>query len=385
MLNRLVINIPRRFPYVFLPHISKELGVAAASVQSVIAVQSAAGLGSPLFGPLSERYGRKRVMLACMALLTLAAFLGFLRPVFAIFAIITVTFGIVKMIFDPAMYAYVADRVPYQKRGFAVGIMELSWAGSLVVVALISGIVLDQLGLGAVFLGLAILGGIGFAALWAWIPSDTPNKSEVHVERITPRMAWQALRISTVAKAALAYSTLLVTANEIVYINYSIWIEDTFDLTVTSLGVATIAIAAAEVLGELIVIRLSDGFGKRRMALGAALFSSGFYLLLPFLNFHLAAALVGLFLIFVFVEIAIVASLSLFTEVLPQARAVMMSSTVGAHAVGRVVGGLVGGLSYELFHSFYLVGALALIFGGLAYGMMYLYIGEQVEQIPSQP
>lgn len=377
-LNRLLINIPRRFPYVFLPPISKELGVATASVQSVIATQSGVGLASPLLGPLSETFGRKRVMLACMGILTAAATLGFIRPVFAVFAVIIVTFGIVKMIFDPAMQAYLADRVPYHKRGYAIGMTELSWAGSLIVVALLAGITLEQFGLGAVFLGLAIVGLIGFVALWRWLPSDHPGETQVHIKRVTPALAWRTVRESPTAQAALLFTLLLMLANEIVYINFSIWLDDTFDLAVTSLGAATIVIGAAEVIGEIVVIRVSDRFGKRRIALGGALLSSGFYLLLPFLDFHLVAALAGLFGIFIFVEASIVASISMFTEVLPNARAVMMSSNVGAASIGRLAGGLIGGLSFELLHSFHLVGALALVVGLAAAALMHFRIGEQV-------
>lgn len=377
-LNRLIINLPRRFPYVFVPTIAKELGVATASVQSVIATQSGIGIASPLLGPLSETFGRKRVMLACMGILIAAATLGFLRPLFAVFAVIIVVFGVVKMIFDPAMQAYLADRVPYHKRGFALGVTELSWAGSLIVVALLAGITLDQLGLGAVFLGLAMLGAIGFVALWWWIPSDHPGETQVHIKRVTPALAWQTIRASSTAQAALLFSLLLMMANEIVFINTSIWLEGTFDLAVTSLGAATIVIAAAEVIGEMIVIRASDRFGKRRMALGGAVISSGFYLLLPFLNFHLIAALAGLFGIFVFVEMSIVAAIPLFSEVLPQSRAVMMSSNVGAASIGRLSGGLIGGLSFELLGSFHLVGALALGVGLLAAALMHFRIGEQV-------
>jgi len=50
-----------------------------------------------------------------------------------------------------------------------------------------------------------------------------------------------------------------------------------------------------------------------------------------------------LFLIFLTFEFTIVTALSLFTEILPGARATMMSSSVAAFSIGRVIGALVGG------------------------------------------
>ena len=63
-LSRLVVNIGRRFAYPFLPEISRQLSVPLSDVQNVLAGANGVGVASPLFGPLSDRYGRKRVIAA---------------------------------------------------------------------------------------------------------------------------------------------------------------------------------------------------------------------------------------------------------------------------------------------------------------------------------
>ena len=67
------------------------------------------------------------------------------------------------------------------------------------------------------------------------------------------------------------------------------------------------------------------------------------YLLLPLLAQSLPLALLGLFIIFLTFEFTIVTSMSLFTEILPGARATMMSAYLAAAGLGRVVGALSGG------------------------------------------
>jgi len=57
----------------------------------------------------------------------------------------------------------------------------------------------------------------------------------------------------------------------------------------------------------------------------------------------LPLALLGLFITFLAFEFIIVTALSLFTEILPSARATMMSSNVAAISIVRVMGALVGG------------------------------------------
>jgi predicted MFS family arabinose efflux permease len=57
----------------------------------------------------------------------------------------------------------------------------------------------------------------------------------------------------------------------------------------------------------------------------------------------LSLALAALFVIFLTVEFSIVTSLSLVTELLPNARATMMAGYLAAASVGRVVGAFIGG------------------------------------------
>lgn len=358
-LARLVVNITRRFAYPFLPSISRELNVSLASVQSVIAVQGGVGIASPLLGPLSEHYGRKRVMVACLGLMTITAVVGWVAPVFGVFAAVMLAFGVYKMVYDPTMHAYIADQVPYHRRGFAIGIAELSWSGALIIAAPVTGLLLAQFGLRGVFFALT-LAAIGVTVLVAW-QLPTVKHHTTTIPSISPIASWRIMRKHPIAIAALAYSLTLVAANEAMFISYGVWMESTFDLSLEALGIVSITIAVAEVVGEFSVIGLADRFGARRLATVGTLVSSLGYALLPFLSFHLIVGLVGLALTFVMVEIAVVSSLSLITEILPTARAVMLSSNMAAYAVGRLSGALFGGLLYSLTSDFAVVGLAACI------------------------
>src|SRR5690349_9998019 len=82
---RLIVNMTRRFPYPFLPEISRQLSVPLESVQNVMAIQAGVGIGSPLLGPIGERYGRKRVMMGTLIGMVLASIFGAISSSFAIF------------------------------------------------------------------------------------------------------------------------------------------------------------------------------------------------------------------------------------------------------------------------------------------------------------
>lgn len=397
--SRLIINITRRFPYAFLPTIARQLSVPLSAVQSVMAIQAGVGMSSPVFGPLSERFGRKRVILGTLALLVVASLLGMALPQFQIFAVVMIAYGIAKTIFDPSVHAYVGDRVAYARRGVATGVIELSWAGSLLVAAPVAGIVLglsyvtvpDALmsgdfrfitdfewrttGLQAIFGLLAVSGALAFFITWWVVPADHPA-SGAALRIITPFDTLKIIRGNPAAMGAVAYSLLLSTANEIFFINYGAWMELSFDLVLAALGAVTVVIAAAEVVGEVSIIALADRIGKRRLALLGSGISSACYLLLPLLDFSLIVALIGLFVMFLFVEIGIVASLPLFTEVLPESRAVMMSGVIGAASGGRLLGAILGGAIYALSGDFVVMGGIAMLIGFGSFFMLWRFVPE---------
>lgn len=345
---RLIVNITRRFSYPFLPEIARSFDVPLQQVQSVVAAQTGIGLGSPLTGSLADQIGRRRVMLSVLAVMLVATIAGAVFESFVVFIVVMITLGIVKMMFDPAALAYLADVVPYERRAMALGFTELAWAGSLFVAAPVAGFLLAEAGLSAVFILLAILAVPAFAAIWWLVPDDSGHFSDKR-RPFAPVQALRTIAAHRAARGAVGYTFLLVAANEMIFISYAAWLEKTFDLTITTLGAVSLVIAAAEVLGEFGVIGFADRLGKKRMAVGGALLASLAYGLMPLFDFSLALALASLFAMFIGVETAIVASVPLFSEVLPDDRAVMLSGIVAAGSSGRMGGGVIGGLLYAAF------------------------------------
>jgi predicted MFS family arabinose efflux permease len=377
---RLVINMGRRFPYPFLPEIARELSVPLDSVASVMAANAGIGIVSPLLGPVSERYGRKRVILGSLSFMAMAAIAGASMPQFWLFAVVMLAFGVGKMMYDPAMQAYIGDRVPYARRALAIGTTELSWAGALFIAAPIAGRLLEVANLQAVFAGLAAVIVAALLVVVIFLPADHPTGEARKV--VTPLDSWRLMRENPAALGAMSFSLLLVMANEIFFINYGAWMEASFDLVLAALGTVTIVIAVAEVSGEFTVIGLADRLGKRRLTLIGTAVSSLIYVLLPHLTFSLPISLAALFVLFFCVEIAVVASISLFTEVLPEARSVMMSSNVGAHSLGRLTGALLGSRLYELTHSFPVTGLIAMVIGLGSLAIFWRFVQER--HIPAE-
>ena len=147
--------------------------------------------------------------------------------------------------------------------------------------------------------------------------------------------------------------------------------EQSFDLLLTALGAVTLVIGVAELVGELVVSLVGDRLGKRNLALYGALLSGVGFAVIPHLNHSLPLAMIGMFVLFVLIEVAIVASITLFTEIMPESRAVMMSSNISAGSMGRLVGALLGGGLLALTNDFALVGVVALVIVALGSSLMW--------------
>lgn len=341
-LARLVVNTSRRFAYPFASALSRGLGVPLAAITSLIAVNQVTGVLSPLLGPLGDRWGYRVMMLAGLTMLTGGMLAGGLLPTYGVVLLALFLAGLGKSVFDPALHAYVGQRVPYQRRGLAIGMIEFAWAGSALVGLPLVGLLMERMGWRSPFFVLGGLGLLSLVALAILIPSDR------HQQRGTEslpgfRQAWWRPSRERAALGALGFGLLISAANDNLFVVYGIWLESAFGLSVAVLGAATTVIGLAELMGEGLTASIADRVGLKRAIVVGSMLSALTYILLPLVGRTLSLALLGLFITFLTFEFTIVTAISLFTEILPAARATMMSSSVAAISVGRVMGALIGG------------------------------------------
>jgi predicted MFS family arabinose efflux permease len=333
LLSRITINSSFRIVYPFLPAISRGLGVPLTAASFLLTLRALAGLSSPLFGPLSDRYGRRSLMLAGLGMLAMAAALIAGWPIYGVATVAFIVIGLSKTAYDPSMQAYLGDAVPYHRRGRVLGITELSWSAAWLLGVPAAGFLIERAGWQAPFVALALLALVGLLLTWR-LPPDRPQRASPAAPR------WARLRHNRSAWLGLAVGLLFMFAIENVFIVYGAWMEESFSLGVGALGLASIVIGIAEAIGEGVSAGLVDRLGKKKAVLGGLLLNAGAYLLLPLLSGSLASALVGLFVLFIAFEFSIVSSFPLISELAPGARGTLMALNVAALSAGRMAGSL---------------------------------------------
>ncbi len=339
---RLLINAQFRIVYPFLPVIARGLGLPLETASLLVGVRALAGMTSPFYGWLSDRIGRRGVMLGGLLALAGGALLlasplaapGF-RLGIAVALAGFVLLGLSKAAFDPAMQAYVSDAVPYERRGRALGIIELTWAGSWLVGVPLAGLLIARFGWQSPFAVLALLGIAAVFATFRLNPTAQAGASgsrdfshpashgrlKSRLRTLWRRPVW----LTRSTAAMLAVSVLVVTANENLFMVYGAWFESQFGLPVATLGLASIVIAVAELIAAATSAGIVDRVGKRRALLVGLALNALAYLALPRLSGALGVTLAAMVLVALTSEFAIVSALPLVSELAPEARGIVMA------------------------------------------------------------
>jgi predicted MFS family arabinose efflux permease len=336
--GRLTVNTAGRFVYPFLPAIARGLGVSLEQAGLLVSARWISGIATPAVVAVAGRGERRRrqafvglSLFAAGAAVTAAsgifvgAFIGF------------VLMGLGKPTFDIASQSYVADRVPYERRARYMSVLELTWAGGLIIGAPLAGIAIDRYGWASPFWLLAAAAVATIPALWQVLEGD-PDATSAEPSR---------LQMDRRALALLGVAALFSLAAEVMFVVFGAYLEDDFGLTLVALGGAGLLIGLSEALGEGAVIAFTDRLGKERaVAIGLGVSIVGFSLLATTpATLWVALALVGV--AFAGFEFTVVSAIPLATEVAPTARARYLSLLMVAFAVGRAIGAAGGAPLFE--------------------------------------
>lgn len=351
------MNSAHRMVYPFLPIFARGLGVDIPTMSLLMTGRSLLGATSPFLGPISDRRGRKFGMLAGLGIFTLGIGIVAVFPSFWSLAAALGFAMVGKFIFDPAMQAYFGDRIPYDQRGTALAITEVAWSAGFIVGVPAAGFLIDRYGWSAPFPLFTILGLIAFFVIWRIVPSEDPHHEPVN----NSREGYLAVFRSTPALAGVTIALWASAANELVNVIFGVWLEDSFGLKIAALAGASAVIGLSELSGEGLVAFTTDRLGKPRALAIGLICNSLAAILLPFIGRSQTGALIGLFLFYITFEYVIVSHIPMVTELVPSARATLLSMNVTGHALGRALGAFLAAFIYRQF-GFVFVALTAVLF-----------------------
>lgn len=330
--TRTIIDTGNRMIYPLLPVFARGVQVEVGAIVSVLTMMQFLGLVSPFIGRVSEQRGRKFTMLMGLLFYSAGMVSVFIFPNFTGLAIALLCSALGKTALGPAMQAYIGDKVPYEKRGLYLGIVELAWSGAFLFGVPAMTWLIANYNWQAPFLALALLSISSFVLIWRRVEPDAPV-----VQRVAFLRALRVAISSPMALAGLGLGFSISAANQLISVVFGTWIEASFGIQLAALAVAAAVIGASELGGESIVTFFADKFGKRRLVLVGVSGNILACLILPFTGVDLTLALVGLFFFYLTFELSVVASIPLATELSPNSRAMYLTVLVTAVTLGRAL------------------------------------------------
>lgn len=361
MVLRAIFNTMHRMVYPFLGTFARGLGVDITVLSFALTGRSLVGAFVPIIASVADQRGRRFGMLAGIMLFTIGVSLVAIWP-----SLLTLTAALIlavlgKYMFDPAMQAYFGDRIPYQRRGFALAVTELGWSFSFIIGVPAMGFLIAHNGWSAPFPVLALLGLGMFAAIWWMVPKRDAN----HVPARNPWANFSTVLRNVPALMGVSIALWASVANELVSVIFGLWLEDSFGLQIAALAGASAVIGFSELSGEGLVALLTDRLGKARALAFGLSANAGAAIMLPFIGRTEVGALIGLFLFYITFEFVMVSHIPMMTEIMPRARATVMAFNLTGHSLGRALGAFLAPILYGFGFQFVTVGVIVFNVMGL--------------------
>lgn len=248
-----------------------------------------------LWGPLSDRIGRKRVILgsaAAFVVLTALTALADGPGMFIAFRLLTAlgASGVV-----PISLALIGDVFPYQRRGHALGWLFGAMAGGMAFGSSAGALLEPLIGWQGLFLGAAALAAIVLVALTVR-RSQLQGGSTPQPRSVGP-IARGYLTLLRQQRARRTYGYVLINAviHSGIYTWLGLYFSQRFGLTLVGIGLALLLYGVPGFLFGPAIGRLADRYGRARLIpLGLAVAATAALLLALPVPLILAALAVGI-------------------------------------------------------------------------------------------
>jgi len=352
-----------------LPQIGEELNIADTLLGTLISAYSLmVGLFAVISGPISDRIGRRRMLIWGAAVMTVALVCHALVDDYFSFLAVRVFAGMAGGILSGAAVSYIGDYFPYKRRGWAVGwVMSGSAFGQIFGIPM--GVVLaGNFGFRAPFYLFAVTMAFTFILIWLRLPQPPihPRKGRLTIGG-AGRDYWAMLKKPGIAAAAVAFFLMFLGVS--VYIVYlPTWLERSIGFTPNQIASLFLVGGIANVLTGPQAGKLSDRIGRKFIVLVSCV--GLFFVMIgtTVLVKDLWMAYPLFFLTMILVAMRISPFSALLTALVPDRnRGSLMSLTVALGQVGFGLGGAIAGPLYALYGygSNTVIGAVSVLGMGL--------------------
>ncbi len=312
----------------------------AGQLRTVAALSSA--ILAPYIGVLSERTGRKPILLAGLGIIGVTGFASALAPTFWVLMLVQFMTGIgVACLLSMGMAA-VGDYFAPGRRSWAMGIVNIGQPLAWIIGLPLIGLLADSFSWRWSFFGVPFL--FSIVGLLFVLRLPKPEPSSATGERPDPRQALREILSDRSATAWVLTELCAYTGWAGTLTFLGVFYIDRFDLSAGTASPLLSLSALGFVGGSLGAHRIADRVGQRRVILATAVLSACFLIGSMVFSWPMALTVALLVLFGLSQGTRGATSNTLGLQQSSQYRGAMMALRASVAQLGYVFGGLIGGL-----------------------------------------
>lgn len=349
-----------------LPRISEQLAVSEALLGTLVTAYAVmVGLCALITGPISDKIGRRKILLIGTGMMAAALLMHGLITNYLSFLIVRGLAGAAGGILSGSSVSYVGDYFPYHRRGWANGWIMSGIAMGQILGIPIGTVLAEYMGFRAPFLAFAGLMILTFLLIWLTVPQPDVKLQRARIT-VLGSIRKYLLMLQKPAIIAAAGSYFLMFLSISVYVIFlPTWLETTFEVSGNEIATLFFAGGIANVMTGPQAGKLSDKWGRKSITIFSCV---GLALVMVFTTLLVQSFWMAYPLFFVtmmLVAMRISPFQALTTELVSAGkRGTLMSLLVAIGQVGYGLGGSIAGPAYvwKGYFSNTVIGAV-MIFG----------------------
>ncbi|OQR56507.1 MFS transporter [Bacillus sp. CDB3] len=361
-----------------LPAITETISMPDGSGGLLITIYALCyGITAPLFGPMSDRVGRKRMIIMGFVIFSISTFCTGIAKNFEMLLLFRGLTGLSGAMIMPSIFALVGDKVTYESRGKAMGTIMGAMVGSTVIGVPIGAFLSEVGNWQWTFYSIGLLT-LFITLLVNQLLENEKPRDEVRVSITKTLIASLKMVLVNVSVLFALLATFLWTIGLHGMFSYiGVYYGNNFGLSVGEIGIVIFLAGIGSVAGNIFGGKLSDKVGKRNVVSIASIVASISVMIFSLSIENLAIAITVHIIWSLFIGFGQASLTALISELEPAVRGTVMALNSSAMYIGMTIASGAASLAVSNGLPFSSLGIMCAIASLLVLPIVYALVKEK--------